>query len=702
MSSAPEHSRPRKTERKRRLGIRGKISVAVVAVFALQIATALAGFYWMSRIEGIFRYVSEQTEPALAAAYEMEINVIGAGLGVAKYLQKPDPAYRARFEEDSAEFRHFLDRYKAAATSPSEQDLAGHIESLQADYARLGGDLMALEDRDTSALQSFAETISLIDKHMGSELPDPSFLPQVRGANSLRWIVATMQSDVAEAVLSLVQAHNTLDADSQQRAEREWAEIRQNLKTLQSYALPSDWREWAIAMAALCEKAFSAMTEATAVRKAIEDRFGRFVELRTRMDDLLDERIQAMAVRDFAHARYDKANAIAYALYTLIALSLSAAALAAVGSLLLGRHLLRPIATLADAAEKLRLGHFEHRVEVKQRDEIGVLERSFNEMVESLQQADRQLRAINRDLESRVAARTRDLTRANDQLARELERREAVEEELRDAANRAEAASRAKSAFLANMSHELRTPLNAIIGFSEVMKRELLGPMANRQYREYAGDILQCGNHLLKLINDLLDLSRIEAGKLRIVFETIDPSELVESALRYVGVQAEQAEVELKPLVQRNLPRLSTDRMRVEQMLINLLSNGIKFTAAGGRVLLRARHRQANGGAIEFSVIDRGPGIAPSDMAKILVPFGRTEAAIARDQAGIGLGLPLTRAFAEMIGGKLALRSRPGHGTTATLLLPITGADRRIANEETTLADLAANAAPQSKATAHS
>jgi signal transduction histidine kinase len=236
----------------------------------------------------------------------------------------------------------------------------------------------------------------------------------------------------------------------------------------------------------------------------------------------------------------------------------------------------------------------------------------------------------------------------------------------RDAANHA---NRAKSEFLAHMSHELRTPLNAINGFSEIIKDEMFGPVAPR-YREYATDIHRSGMHLTALINDVLDLSKIEAGKLEMEEENIEPAAVVESCLHLVRDRAHKASLRLLTDMPSELPTLKADERLVKQMLLNLLTNAIKFTPEGGRVV--ASVRLVDDGRLAFAVSDTGIGIAAEDLPKVLEPYGQVATARDRNPEGTGLGLPLVKKMVGLHGGTLSLDSAPGVGTTATLAFPST------------------------------
>jgi signal transduction histidine kinase len=246
--------------------------------------------------------------------------------------------------------------------------------------------------------------------------------------------------------------------------------------------------------------------------------------------------------------------------------------------------------------------------------------------------------------------------------------RKRVEAQLIETKNSAEAASRAKTEFLANMSHELRTPLNAIIGFSEILKQEPLGPLGHPSYRDYVRDVHESGVHLLRIINDILDLSKIEVGKLTLNEGPIDPCVTIESCIRIVHERAENGGLNLISDIAPNLPTLNADERMVKQILLNLLSNAIKFTAAGGsvRVICRA---DENGGLM-MQVVDTGIGIAPADIERALQPFEQVDTSLHRKYQGTGLGLPLARSMCELHGGRFEIESTVGKGTTVTVRFP--------------------------------
>ena len=264
------------------------------------------------------------------------------------------------------------------------------------------------------------------------------------------------------------------------------------------------------------------------------------------------------------------------------------------------------------------------------------------------------LREIQESLEYRVEERTA-LLRQN-------------EEYLVIARDQAESANRAKSEFLATMSHELRTPLNAIIGFSELIKKQGLGPVGNVKYAEYANDINASGQHLLDIINDILDLSKVEYGAAELNIEDIDIPALVRSVVTLVRQRADTMEIVVVTDMPDGLPTLLADERKVKQVLVNLMSNAIKFTESGGKVMLDVAHDATNGHI--FRIADTGIGIAPEDIPKAVSHFGQVDSDLNRRYEGTGLGLPLTKALVELHGGTFDLQSKVGLGTTVTVCFP--------------------------------
>ena len=298
------------------------------------------------------------------------------------------------------------------------------------------------------------------------------------------------------------------------------------------------------------------------------------------------------------------------------------------------------------------------KVPIRQGDEITGLVGIARDITKR-KQAEDYLRRSHEELQKAVEERTH-------WLSEEIRRRTAAEEQARAALESAEAASRAKTIFLANMSHELRTPLNAIIGFSELASTMMDAPELEK-YGAFLGNIGESAHHLLRVINDILDVSRIEVGRVTLHESEVDIGEVIQCSLRLVGHVAAAKGQTLAFSIADTFPRLRGDERLLKQALLNIVSNATKFTPESGHISVKAE-RDDRG--ITITVEDDGVGIAASDIPVVLLPFGQVENAMQRRYDGTGLGLPLTKGFMELHGGRLSLESEIGKGTRVTLTFP--------------------------------
>jgi len=333
------------------------------------------------------------------------------------------------------------------------------------------------------------------------------------------------------------------------------------------------------------------------------------------------------------------------------ALLLAAFVAAGIGlSVLLARRLVRPVKEMRTAAGRIGAGAYDERIELRRRDELGGLADELNGMAASLQ-------ASVQSLEQKVEERTRELQRALAELSRK--------------GRQLEVASEHKSHFLANMSHELRTPLNAIIGFSQVLQQRLFGPI-NEKQEEYLDDILSSGNHLLSLINDVLDLSKVEAGQVELEVASLSLREALERGVVMVREPATKHGVRLSLELEPGVDLVEGDERRLRQVIFNLLSNAVKFTPEGGEVVVATASRDHE---VLISVTDTGPGIPPEDHERIFEEFQQTDVGV-RQREGTGLGLALSKRLVELHGGRIWVESEPGHGSRFVFTLPAKEANR--------------------------
>ncbi|MEH6629518.1 MAG: ATP-binding protein [Halopseudomonas aestusnigri] len=293
------------------------------------------------------------------------------------------------------------------------------------------------------------------------------------------------------------------------------------------------------------------------------------------------------------------------------------------------RFLLIPMKDLSQGFSTFDQKNLRHKITVKSTDEVGDLINGYNRMIDKLEQHEQQQLIYVQGLE---------------------------------------AANRAKTYFLANMSHELRTPLNAILGFSEMIKYEMLGKIGEPRYREYADDIYTSGTLLLEIINDILDMSKIEAGELSLQNETVDLKEVATSCFKIMNGRAERSRITLKSDIAPDCPYLFGDNTRLRQLLLNLLSNSVKFTPEGGVVVLSAGVNEKS--QIEIVVEDNGIGIPEKKIQEVLKPFIQVDSHLTRQHEGTGLGLPLSKTFMELHDGELILESELNKGTKVTMIFP--------------------------------
>ncbi len=358
----------------------------------------------------------------------------------------------------------------------------------------------------------------------------------------------------------------------------------------------------------------------------------------------------------FAQARrFLIVTAVFAALLTLAAMGIST---------LLSKRITAPIRELSRVADEVARGNLGYNVNVRTHDEVADLARAFQKMLEKQRQYRDTVNQHRRNLESEVARRTEELVAA-------LEHAETM-------AREADSANVAKSSFLANMSHELRTPMNAIIGFTEMLVDRQAGEI-NETQEEFLNDVLTGAEHLLSLINDILDLSKIEAGKMNLHLTPADPSGLLDECLSLMKDQASRMGVFLESEIGPLPPSVKTDDRRFKQILLNLLSNAVKFTPEGGRVTLSARVEASSsqtGEQLVVSVTDTGAGLSPEDAERIFAPFEQVDSSLTRKFAGTGLGLTLTASLVGLLDGTIEVHS-DGHnqGTSFTCTFPVYAPD---------------------------
>ena len=340
-------------------------------------------------------------------------------------------------------------------------------------------------------------------------------------------------------------------------------------------------------------------------------------------------------------------------------------------ALLFSRSITEPLKEMVRITKRVATGDLNQNIPIRDHDELNVLAGSFNNMITKLKNA-------HNMLEQQVQERTADLVEANRQLKHEIADHKGTMKKLRESKAEAEAANIAKSEFLANMSHELRTPLNHIIGFTELLLERYFGELTEKQEKNM-GHVLQSSRHLLSLINDILDLSKVEAGRLELDVSDVNLKPLLENSIIMVKEKAMKHNIGLTALLEGLPEKVGADKKMLKQIIYNILSNAVKFTPDSGKVVLRARLYDISGEnekkpALEISVSDTGIGVEQEDIERIFNPFEQADSSKSKRYQGTGLGLSLTKRLVELHGGSIRAESEgEGKGSTFRVIIPLTG-----------------------------
>lgn len=638
-----------------------------------KLGIVLGGFALVLVISGYIRFgvqeqfragltiIHDKARPMEAAAAEMEINSLEFGLAVKGYLDHPAPE-RIRMLEDSAlDFNMFYGLYHRAALTEALRRPAEEARNIFAEYSLLGRELISHKNADVSLHASIKSELHQLEemtrKFVNRMTPEHRLSPA--GRENLLKILAVVWAETAET-MSMMDGFEAGAKENSNEIEHELKKINIILREY-SASLPRENRPaWLEEMSKKFAHILAMAHEQMNLSIVMDQKLRQFANHRIQLNDLLDDTIQAQTEAELQslYADLDELNRRSQ----FILLGASFLLLIMIIGLLVfaSRMVVRPIHRLADAANIISEGDFSHTIDVRSKDELGYLARTFNEMAAKLRAAYSSLSEANSELDAKVSERTRELTLANKQLNKELKLRMQTEQELK-------AASEAKTMFMGNMSHELRTPLNAIIGFSDIMKEQTFGPLGEK-YADYARDIHESGTHLLKLINELLDISRIETGHLTLTEEDFDLAISITACLNMLEAQAKERRLTLTSDIAASMPLLHGDQTRIMQILINITGNAIKFTPPGGTVSIKAFSTPE--GALQVSITDTGIGIAPADLERVFDAFAQVDNNLARAHEGAGLGLPLAKLLTERHDGTLDISSTSGQGTTVTVSFP--------------------------------
>ncbi len=620
------------------------------ALWALTIAVIVGEF------RAIDRRVADMattTRALWSSVATLEVSTAETGAAVLRYLADATPAARAsitRTTTDTAgRLQHFL-----AIAGPELRPLGERFRARYDQLAAAGQRLAAFRDHERVLAEAFVASLGSFERQLGHEVPLLDMDDAARLELERRLV--TLRSELAHVVGRLSVNLGMHGNQGRDPAAVELVRTRQLLVDAAlrspSPALAAWLRELGEEMGRLA----GLSREAEAVRTTMRRETDAFIALERETGDLLANDLQSNVDQRLGAIATDADRLIGAGLTTAGGFAVVGVLATIVVLLLFHRRVVLPLRALAHGAARVGSGDFSHPVNVAApaRDEIGRLVVAFNTMMAQVSETQRALTGRTLSLNDAVSTRTAELERAN--------------AALREALAAADRANAAKSAFLAAMSHELRTPLNAIIGFSEIIASNMLGAGGAARYREYARDITESGHHLLAIINDLLDMVKIEAGKLELHLEDVAPEAVIEEVLRMLRGRISEAKLDCQLALAPDLAPVRADRRIVKQVLVNLLTNAIKFTPPGGKITIAA---QRQNGHVALSVADTGIGMTADEVAQAAEPFYQADRSLARRFGGTGLGLTLVKAFVEQHGGRFAIASEPDAGTTIAVTFAV-------------------------------
>ena len=629
------------------LGIGG-----LTLLWSLTIIVAIGEF---RRIERGVHEMSMNNAPIAAAVAALEVGAAETGAAVLSFVADPLPAAKRRIEQTQDMTVTRLDRLIDLG-GPEFATAGERFRVRFADLRAIGQRLVAFREHETYLVGAFVASLGTFQRQLDGALP-PLQVEGGERAELERRLVA-LRAELVSVVGRLSVNVGTYGQQGRDPATRDLVNARRLLLAASLHSPSLELAGWLRDVGTEMGRLASLTLEAERVRELIRTEMESFVAVRREIGDLLASDLQRIVERRAVRIGEDVDSVIGRGLATAIAFAIMGVLATGLVFFYVARHVMAPLDALAEGATRIGTGDFSTPISASSAPagEISRLIDAFNTMMAQVSETQKALTGRATSLNDAVRARTTELERANAALL------EAVE-----AADRANAA---KSAFLAAMSHELRTPLNAIIGFSEVIAGDMLGPAGAKRYKEYAADITASGHHLLSIVNDLLDMVKIEAGKLELHIEQVEVAEIIDETMRMLHGRVSEAKLTCRIGVEKDLPSISADRRIAKQIVVNLLSNAIKFTPAGGAITVAARR---DGRFVAIAVADTGIGMTADQVAKATEAFYQADDTLARRFGGTGLGLTLVKAFVEKHGGTFEIASEPNVGTTIAVRFP-TGA----------------------------
>jgi signal transduction histidine kinase len=634
-----------------RFTVSTKIVLAFAVILLAGTLSTLIIYRGLSVLQQAMHELADSKEPISAAAYEMEINVNGIGLGVLKYLDTANPAYRKLVEDDERDFEFFHSRYLRLAHTQEEQALGKRMGFLYNEFKLLGQQLMTIRDEQETLLTTFGEHFERIDALIDTRQSQLDLQDHDGGHKLAK--VHDLESDIAEVGYWLLRYQKSQKPADRQRLLHNETEFRDALAQFHALRLSEDERRWASTLEERFTQAMALMHHVLVLEEQLRRYTSQFVHIRSAIDAMLDEDIQIQTLTALFALRREADQDTASVIRTVLVLS-PLFLLSVLGvALLLIRTITKPVQTLIGGTQAISRGDLTHRVGPLGRDEFGELAEHFNHMVAALQAT-----TVSKDLLQESEAQ---LHKTVEELRREIIARARTEEErtqLQASLRRSEIMA-AMGALVAGVAHEVRNPLFALSATLDALEARFA---ARHEYQRYIGVLRTEVSRLTALMQALLDYGK--PPKLELIPDA--PQEALAQALRSCTPLATRLNVHLVSPARRDARLVRMDRQRLIQVFQNLLENAIQHSASGGCVMVEADEVSLDGcDWLSYVIKDAGPGFHTEDLPRVFEPF------FTRRRGGTGLGLSIVQRIVEEHSGSIAVGNRPAGGAVIVVRLPL-------------------------------
>jgi signal transduction histidine kinase len=632
-----------------------KIVASILTILALGVASMIIIFYGLQKLGGAIHNLASSKQPLSAAAYEMEINVLGIATGTLSYLNHPDKNVLDSVRKDEQDFERFHSQYLKLAETLKEKEMANRMEQEYRRFKDLGEALIQQKQLQLEIYARIGNNFESMDKILDERIENPLYQQKadelVKLANAV-----DLESDVAELGISVAFYRENRTKEAREKVRMEEQEFRNRFKKFMELPLTSSEKKSANEIAAIFEETVSSINEALRLDTYFQEETEKFMGLRSSIDALLDEEIQVLTARELGEPKTEAdqvAKQVVSIIQILIPLFLISAGL--IGYLLV-RAIRDPVKKLVKGTNVIGEGDLRYRIDMPGRDEFANLANQFNQMVERLEATT----VSKSSLESSEAM----LRQAVDDLRKEILDRERAEKEqarLQAELHRSEIMA-TMGTLVAGVAHEARNPLFGISSIIDALDARLEEAGTHEKYAEHLRILRDQISRLTKLMGNLLEYGK--PSNLEFIIASIDP--VISEAIKICEPLASQSQVLLKSEVRTTGACTKMDKNRLVEVFKNLIENAIQHSPPGGIVAIETDTYSENGGSrIQCAVKDSGPGFPPDEMSKVFEPF------FSRRRQGTGLGLSIVQRVVEGHNGKVIVGNRSEGGAVVTVSLPI-------------------------------